>query len=394
MLTDRGSEYCKVRWTSRSSAPSSRPPGSRAGTSSTPYPATHQTSPNPYAFRELSSATWEVTLNQTCVQRTGRGTRRALRRKEVLLFFGKLDPCLVGLEACATSHYWAREIERFGHVVRLMPPAYVKPYVKRNKNDMTDAAAICEAVTRPTMRFVPVKSAEQQSVLMLHRTRALLVRQRTMLSNAVRAHLAEFGIVTTQGVHNVMEVIRSLMTVTPAEEELIQELGPLPELVGIVIAPVLAALRDLAVRIKLLENEIVRWHRANVTSRRLETIPGFGAITASAVAATVADPSVFASGREFAAWIGLTPRQNSSGGKERLGGITKMGDAYIRTLLVVGAIAVIRYAKKDSSAKSAWVRRLLEKKPVRVVAVALANKMARIAWAVMIRKENYRAAHA
>ena len=151
--------------------------------------------------------------------------RRALRRKEVLLFFGKLDPCLVGLEACATSHYWAREIERFGHVVRLMPPAYVKPYVKRNKNDMTDAAAICEAVTRPTMRFVPVKSAEQQSVLMLHRTRALLVRQRTMLSNAVRAHLAEFGIVTTQGVHNVMEVIRSLMTVTPAEEELIQELA-------------------------------------------------------------------------------------------------------------------------------------------------------------------------
>ena len=320
--------------------------------------------------------------------------RRALRRKEVLLFFGKLDPCLVGLEACATSHYWAREIERFGHVVRLMPPAYVKPYVKRNKNDMTDAAAICEAVTRPTMRFVPVKSAEQQSVLMLHRTRALLVRQRTKLSNAVRAHLAEFGIVTTQGVHNVMEVIRSLMTVTPAEEELIQELGPLPELVGIVLAPVLAALRDLAVRIKLLENEIVRWHRANVTSRRLETIPGFGAITASAVAATVADPSVFASGLEFAAWIGLTPRQNSSGGKERLGGITKMGDAYIRTLLVVGAIAVIRYAKKDSSAKSAWVRRLLEKKPVRVVAVALANKMARIAWAVMIRKENYRAAHA
>ena len=184
--------------------------------------------------------------------------RRALRRKEVLLFFGKLDPCLVGLEACATSHYWAREIEQFGHVVRLMPPAYVKPYVKRNKNDMTDAAAICEAVTRPTMRFVPVKSAEQQSVLMLHRTRALLVRQRTMLSNAVRAHLAEFGIVTTQGVHNVMEVIRSLMTVTPAEEELIQELGPLPELVGIVLAPVLAALRDLAVRIKLLENEIVR----------------------------------------------------------------------------------------------------------------------------------------
>jgi transposase len=319
--------------------------------------------------------------------------RRALRRKEVLLFFGKIDPCLVGIEACATAHHWAREIERFGHVVRLMPPAYVKPYVKRNKNDMTDAEAICEAVTRPTMRFVSVKSAEQQSVLMLHRTRALLVRQRTMLSNAVRAHLAEFGIVTTQGVQNVIGIIQKLMA-QPADEELIRERELLPELVRIVLAPVLSALLDLAVRIKVLENEIVKWHRANATSRRLETIPGFGAMTASAVAATVSDPSVFASGREFAAWIGLTPRQNSSGGKERLGGITKMGDAYIRTLLVVGAIAVIRYARNDSSTKSAWVRRLLEKKPVRVVAVALANKMARVAWALMMRKENYRAAQA
>ncbi len=316
--------------------------------------------------------------------------RKGLRRKEVLLFFGKIDPCLVGVEACAMAHYWAREIERFGHEVRLMPPAYVKPYVKRNKNDMTDAEAICEAVTRPTMRFVSVKSAEQQSVLMLHRTRALLVRQRTMLSNAVRAHLAEFGIVTTQGVHNVTGMIQKLMAQS-ANEELIRERELLPELVRIVLAPLLSALLDLAVRIKVLENEIVKWHRANATSRRLETIPGFGAMTASA---TVSDPSVFASGREFAAWIGLTPRQNSSGGKERLGGVTKMGDAYIRTLLVVGAIAVIRYAKKDGSTRSAWVRRLLEKKPVWVVAVALANKMARIAWALMMRKENYRAAQA
>jgi transposase len=177
--------------------------------------------------------------------------RRALRRKEVLLFFGKIDPCLVGVEACATAHYWAREIEQFGHVVRLMPPAYVKPYVKRNKNDMTDAEAICEAVTRPTMRFVSVKSAEQQSVLMLHRTRALLVRQRTMLSNAVRAHLAEFGIVTAQGVHNVIGIIQKLM-VQPADEELIRERELLPELVRIVLAPILSALLDLAVRIKVL----------------------------------------------------------------------------------------------------------------------------------------------
>ncbi len=316
--------------------------------------------------------------------------RRALRRKEVLSFFGKLPPCLVGIEACATAHYWAREIGRFGHEVRLMPPVYVKAYVKRNKNDMADAEAICEAVTRPTMRFVAVKSAEQQSVLMLHRTRALLVRQRTMLANAVRAHLAEFGIVIGLGVQNVIAMVRKLM-IEQADNEFAPPRDPLPDLVRIALAPLLTAMLDLNGRIQMIGTEIIKWHRANEMSRRLETIPGFGAITASAVAATVTDPSVFESGREFAAWLGLTPRQNSSGGKERLGGITKMGDGYIRTLLVVGATAVIRYAKQDGSAKSAWVRKLLEKKPARVVAVALANKMARIAWALMTKKENYRA---
>ena len=224
--------------------------------------------------------------------------RRALRRKEVLSFFGKLAPCLVGIEACATAHYWAREIGRLGHKVRLMPPAYVKAYVKRNKNDMADAEAICEAVTRPTMRFVAVKSAEQQSVLMLHRTRALLVRQRTMLANAVRAHLAEFGFATGLGVQNVIAMVRNLMA-EQADEELVPPSDPLPDLVRIALAPLLTAMLDLDGRIQMIGTEIIKWHRANEMSRRLETIPGFGAITASAVAATVTDPSVFESGESL-----------------------------------------------------------------------------------------------
>lgn len=318
--------------------------------------------------------------------------RRALRRKEMLGFFGKLAPCLVGMEACATAHHWARELARLGHEVRLMPPAYVKPYVKRNKNDTADAEAICEAVTRPTMRFVAVKSAEQQSVLMLHRSRALLVRQRTMLVNAVRAHLAEFGIVVGLGVRNVTTAVHDLLK--PDNGPRASEDRGIPDLVLIALAPLVTAIEDMAGRIKQLEVEIARWHRADETSRRLETIPGFGVMTASAMSASVANPSMFASGREFAAWLGLTPRQNSSGGEEPLGGITKMGDRYLRTLLVIGATAVIRYAKEEGSAKTAWIRKLLDKKPAKVVAVALAKKMARIAWVLMTRHETYRAAPA
>ena len=287
--------------------------------------------------------------------------RRTLRRREVLDFFARIEPCLVGMEACGTAHYWAREIARFGHDVRLMPPAYVKPYVKRNKNDATDAEAICEAVSRPTMRFVPVKTAEQQSVLMLHRTRSLLVRQRTMIANAIRGHLAEFGIVAAQGVGNVVALIERLIS-APNQDE------PLPDLVPTLLAPLLATMNDLRQRIKMLEVEIVKLHRANDVSRRLETIPGFGCITSTAIAAAVPDPSIFRSGREFAAWLGLTPRQNSSGGKERLGGITKMGDGYIRSLLVNGATAVIRFAKEEGSAKTIWIRRMLARKPARMEA--------------------------
>jgi transposase len=288
------------------------------------------------------------------------------------------------MEACASAHHWARELRKLGHAVKLMPPSYVKPYVRRGKNDATDAEAICEAVTRPNMRFVPVKSADQQAVLMLHRARALLIRQRTMLANALRAHLAEFGFVVAQGVGRVASLI----------EKIFGDGGdalPLPRLMLTALAPLAAQFLDLAPRIKALEVELLAWHRKNEESRRLETIPGVGFITATAIAATVSDASHFRSGREFAAWLGLVPRQNSSGGKTRLGSISKMGDRYLRSLLFVGATAVIRFARTKASARTAWINGLLAKKPTRLVAVALANKTARIAWALLVRKEVYRA---
>ena len=309
--------------------------------------------------------------------------RKRLRRAEVLSFFAGLEPCLVGMEACATAHYWARELTKLGHTARLMPPSYVKPYVRRGKTDATDAAAICEAVARPSMRFVPVKSAEQQSVLMLHRARSLLIRQRTMLLNALRGHLAEFGIVAAQGVRSVGALLDKVFADPRDATEI-------PPLARRALEPLVAQLTDLQARIKALEVELLAWHRATEESRRLETIPGVGFITATAIAATVTDPAHFRSGREFAAWLGLTPRSNSSGGKERLGRISKMGDGYLRTLLVVGATAVIRYARQKSAAGMSWVNSLLATKPARLVSVALANKTARIAWALLSRKEVYR----
>ena len=309
--------------------------------------------------------------------------RKRLRRTEVLPFFASMSPCLIGMEACATSHHWARELIKLGHKVKLMP-TYVKAYVKRGKTDAADAEAICEAVARPSMRFVPVKSAEQQSVLMLHRVRALLIRQRTMLVNALRGHLAEFGIIVAQGISRIRELIAILTDESPD--------APLSPLARRALAPLVDQLLDLQPRIRGLEAELLAWHRQSQESRRLETIPGVGFITATAIAATVPDPSLFRSGREFAAWLGLTPRPNSSGGKERLGRISKMGDGYLRTLLVVGATAVIRYARTKTAAETAWISSLLSKKPVRLVSVALANKTARIAWALLSRGEVYRSA--
>jgi transposase len=299
--------------------------------------------------------------------------RRQLRRRQVLPFFKKQPPCLIGMEACATSHHWAREITALGHEVRLMPPRYVKPYVKRNKNDAADAEAICEAVTRPTMRFVAVKSAERQSLLMLHRTRELLVRQRTMLVNALRAHMAEFGVVARAGLPQVKELLATI-----ADEE-DQRIPPLAR----------TCLKGLARQLLSLEGEIVAaekriyaWHRTNEDSRRLESTPGIGPITASALVASITDPQVFKSGRMMAAWIGLVPRQNSTGGKERMGGISKQGDQYLRWLLVIGAMTVIRHAKRRGTTDP-WLANIIANKPTKVAAVALANKNARVAWVLL-----------
>src|SRR5436190_7927829 len=307
--------------------------------------------------------------------------RRRVGRAKVLEFFADLPPCLVGIEACATAHHWARELKKLGHDVRLMPPSYVKAYVKRGKNDAADAEAICEAVTRPSMRFVPIKSAEQQGALMLHRTRDLLIRQRMQLINAMRAHLAELGLVAQTGREGVQQLMR---TVAEADNE------RLPSDARVACQAIIAQLQAVQMQIAGLEKRIHQAHRANPASKRLDAIPGFGVIVSTAVVATMTDPKAFKSGREFAAWIGLVPRQNSTGGKERLGSISKQGDRYLRRLLVVGALAVIRSARARPD-KYPWVMKLLGRRPAKVVAVALANKMARIAWAILAKGETYRA---
>jgi len=306
--------------------------------------------------------------------------KRRLRRAEVVAFFRDQEPCLVGMEACATAHHWARELIALGHEVRLMPPAYVKAYVKRNKNDAAYAAAIWEAVTRPSMRFVPVKSVDQQAVLMMHRARNLLVRQRTMAVNALRAHLAEFGVVAPQGLRHVECLVAA-----------IEEDADLPALARSILRLIVAQLNDTQAKVRQIEARLSQWHRNSRLCRLLATIPGVGVMGASAIAATVSDPSLFRSGREFAAWLGMTPRQNSSGGKERLGRTSKRGDKYIRSLLVAGALAVLRHARERATKDGEWVRAMLARKPAKLVAVALANRTARIVWAVMTRGDGYRA---
>jgi transposase len=285
------------------------------------------------------------------------------------------------LEACATAHYWARELTKLGHEVRLMPAKDVKAYVKRNKNDAADAEAICEAVRRPTMRFVQVKSAEQQGQLMQHRTRDLLMRQRTQLINALRAHLAELGIVAAQGREGIQEL---LAIVADNEDQRV----PIDARASLMLLA--AQLQAGQTLIGLIEKRIMAQHRSNEASKRLQTIPGIGVVGATAIAATVADPTVFRSGRDFAAWIGLVPRQDSTGGKQKLGPISKQGDQYLRRILVVGAHAVLRRAKQNPE-KYPWITQLLARRPFKVVAVALANKMARVAWALLARGGTYRA---
>ena len=310
--------------------------------------------------------------------------RKALRRSQMLPFFEKLPPCLVGIEACGTSHYWARELIKLGHEVRLMPPAYVKPYVKRGKTDAADAEAICEAVTRPTMRFVPVKSAEQQAALSMHRTRDLFVKQRTQLINMMRGLLAEFGIDIPQGINRALEKARAIVD---------GEAPDVPSDALRIVERLSQQALDVHAQVREIERDLIAWQRKSDVATRLMTIPGIGSIGATALAASVSDPSQFRSGRQFAAWLGLTPLQKSSGGKERLGRISKMGDRYLRKLLVVGMTAVVRNAKRKPEAVDPNVLALLARKPARVVTVALANKTARIVWAIMVRGEVYRERH-
>jgi transposase len=275
----------------------------------------------------------------------------------------------------------SRELQALGHTVRLMPPAYVKPYVKRHKNDATDAEAICEAVTRPNMRFVATKTPEQQSCLTLHRTRHLFIRQQTSVINVIRAHLAEFGIVAPVGRNGVEQLL-----------EVAADAGDkrLPDVARACVAALGAQLRMLRAQILQFDRMIMAWHRSSEASRRLDNIPGVGPVLATALVASVADPKMFRSGRDFSAWIGLVPKQNSSGGKDRLGHISKRGDRYLRSLFTTGALAVIRYAKIHGTGHRPWLTALLVRRPTKVAAIALANKIARMVWAIMARGERYK----
>jgi transposase len=307
--------------------------------------------------------------------------RQQLRRSRVLGFFKKLSPCVVGIEACASSHHWSRELQALGHAVRLMPPAYVRPYVKRQKNDAADAEAICEAVQRPSMRFVPTKTPDQQACLMLHRTRHLFIRQQTAVINAIRAHLAEFGVVAPVGRNGVEE----LLDVVADPDD-----GRVPEIARECLEALGNHLQRLKGQILAFDRRINAWHRSNQTSRRLDELPGVGPALATALVASIPDPKAFRSGRDFSAWVGLVPKQNSSGGRERLGNITKQGDRYLRSLFCAGALAVIRYVKIHGTKHRPWLAKLLERRPTKVAAIALANKIARMAWAMMAKGERYK----
>jgi transposase len=307
--------------------------------------------------------------------------RRTLRRSQVLTFFGRLAPCLVGLEACGSAHYWAREIAALGHNVKMMPPAYVKPYVKRNKTDAADAAAICEAVSRPTMRFVPIKTVEQQAAGMVLKTRDLLLRQRIQATNALRGHMAELGVVAAKGRTSIGKLIAIIGD---------RQDSSIPDIARTALQHLVAQIRELTARVERLDLDVVAAVTADKDARRLTSIPGVGPIIAATVRAVVQDPAGFRTGRDFAAWVGLTPSAHSSGGKERLGAISKRGNKLLRTLLIVGATSILKRAKQGI-ALPRWTGALLARRPFKVVAVALANKIARTSWALLVKGGLYQA---
>jgi transposase len=313
----------------------------------------------------------------------GRGKavlRKQLKRGEMLTFFANLPPCLIGMEACGSAHYWARKLIALGHEVRLMAPQFVKPYVKTNKNDRNDAEAICEAVARPNMRFVPVKTPEQQTVLALHRARAAYVKTRTAQANQMRGLLSEFGIVLPQGIGHLCRRVPDIL----ADGD-----NALPGPMRALLHRVLAQLKALDQQVAELKGEIVSWHLHNEDSLRLERIGGFGPLTASALVASLGNARSFKNGRQVAAWLGLVPRQDSSGGKTKLLGISKHGDVYLRTLLIHGARAVLRHLEHRAHRTDDWLRRLLARRNKNVVAVALANKNARVAWALLAHHRDF-----
>jgi transposase len=307
--------------------------------------------------------------------------RKKLRRGQVLSFFAAQPPCTVAMEACSSSHHWAREIRTLGHAVRLIPPAYVKPFVKRQKNDMADAEAICEAAQRPTMRFVAPKSEQTQAAALVFRARDLLVRQRTQTINALRRHLAEFGIVVAKGPAHVSQLVQAVEN--PDE--------PLPETARPILQILIDTLHRLDEQIALLDREVAQRAKADETARRLMTIPGVGPVTAVALTALAPPAQSFRRGRDFAAWVGLTPLQHSTGGKQKLGATSKMGERTLRRLLIIGASAVLRWAARHGAPAGSWMARMLARKPPMLVRVALANKMARIVWALMAKGGTYQA---
>jgi transposase len=307
--------------------------------------------------------------------------RKKLRRAQVLSFFAAQPPCTVAMEACGSAHHWAREIGRLGHHVRLIPPAYVKPFVKRQKTDAADAEAICEAAQRPTMRFVVPKSAEAQAAAVVFRARDLLVKQRTQIINALRGHVAEFGIVVAKGPVHVPQLVQAI-----EDPE-----APVPEMARSILKMLIDSLHALDDRIAVLDREMAQRARMDETARRLMTVPGVGPVIATALTALAPPVATFKCGRDFAAWVGLTPLQHSTGGKQKIGATSKMGERTLRRLLIIGASGVLRWAARNGAPAGSWIARMLARKPPMLVRVALANKMARIVWALMAKGGVYQA---